>query len=100
MADDHDRDVWTNESSFIVPDKFLAAVGQSAPQFAEGNQEDAHEFLAFLLDIMHEDLNRVNIKPKIEEKEENMKDLEAQAAASWKNYLMRNKSVIVDVFQV
>jgi ubiquitin C-terminal hydrolase len=92
--------MWTNETPFVVPDKFIEALASTAPHFAEGNQEDSHEFLAFLLDILHEDLNRVTQKPRTEDKEEVHKELEVQAAASWKNYLLRNKSVIVDVFQV
>lgn len=40
-----------------------------APQFAGGTQEDAHEFLAYLLDLIHEDLNRVKNKPQIFESE-------------------------------
>ena len=39
-------------------------------------------------------------KPKYEEFEPKSKNIEEQAANAWKYYLMRNKSIIVDLFQV
>lgn len=42
------------------------AVGRFAPQFSGYQQQDSHELLAFLLDGLHEDLNRVKKKPYIE----------------------------------
>lgn len=38
-------------------------MAEKAPQFANFAQHDAHEFLSFLLDGLHEDLNRVRSKP-------------------------------------
>ncbi len=38
-------------------------VSEKATQFANFAQHDAHEFLSFLLDGLHEDLNRVRDKP-------------------------------------
>ena len=35
-------------------------------RFNDHNQHDAQEFMAFLLDLLHEDLNRVHVKPYIE----------------------------------
>ena len=51
--------------------------------------------------LYYKDLNRVIQKPYIEEKDYLGKVVhEDQAAEAWKSYLMRNKSVIVDLFQV
>jgi len=69
------------------------------PQFSYGTQEDCHEFLAYLLDMIHEDLNRVKKKPILTESEVKGRTVEEQAADSWKQYLLRNKSIIVDLFQ-
>ena len=41
-------------------------VGRFAPQFSGYQQQDSHELLAFLLDGLHEDLNRVKKKPYVE----------------------------------
>lgn len=40
-------------------------VGRFAPQFSGYQQQDSHELLAFLLDGLHEDLNRIRKKPYI-----------------------------------
>ena len=42
------------------------AVGRFAPQFSGYQQQDSQELLAFLLDGLHEDLNRVKKKPYVE----------------------------------
>jgi len=54
--------------------------------------------LAFLIDGIHEDLNRVKQKPFTETIEsENQADYEV-AQKSWENHLKRNQSVVVDLF--
>ena len=63
------------------------------------DQHDSQELLAFLLDGLHEDLNRVHKKPYVEIPDANGRPDELVAAESWKIYLMRNKSIIVDLFQ-
>lgn len=58
------------------------------------------EFLAFLLDGLHEDLNRVKIKPYNEIKDvDGISDKEV-ADEHWRNHLARNDSIIVDMCQV
>ena len=44
-------------------------VGRFAPQFSGYQQQDSQELLAFLLDGLHEDLNRVKKKPYVEIKD-------------------------------
>ena len=58
------------------------------------------EFLAFLLDGLHEDLNRVKCKPYIEAKGLEGSPDEEAAEEYWKNHLTRNDSIIVDACQV
>ena len=65
-------------------------------------QEDAHEFLAYFLDGIHEDLNRVpsHNKPYIDSLDVSPDaTMEAHAMIAWESYLKRNKSIIVDLFQ-
>lgn len=45
---------------FLLPQ---TQVGRFAPQFSGYQQQDSQELLAFLLDGLHEDLNRVKKKP-------------------------------------
>lgn len=58
------------------------------------------ELLAFLLDGLHEDLNRVKNKPYIETKDANGRPDEEFADECWENHKARNDSIIVDVCQV
>lgn len=48
---------------------YQVAVGRFAPQFSGYQQQDSQELLAFLLDGLHEDLNRIHKKPYIEQKD-------------------------------
>lgn len=61
------------------------------------NQQDTQEFLSYLLDGIHEDLNRVKIKPYVEVRDNEGRSDEVFAAESWENHLKRNRSIIVDL---
>jgi len=54
--------------------------------------------LGCLLDVIHEDLNRVKKRPAIEDKDDDKRSLDKQATEAWKNHLLRNRSIIVDLF--
>ena len=58
------------------------------------------ELLAFLLDGLHEDVNRVKKKPYAELKDSDGRPDEEVADEYWKNHLARNDSIIVDLCQV
>ena len=47
------------------------AVGRFKPEFSGYQQQDSQELMAFLLDGLHEDLNRIKRKPYVETKEAN-----------------------------
>ncbi len=53
------------------------------------SQHDAQEFLRFLLDGLHEDLNRVKVKPRIvyDEKAEDLLRYSRGHPAFFKNYV-------------
>ena len=46
----------------MTPAAFRGALVESAPRFGGAFQQDAQELLAFLLDGLHEDLNRVKVR--------------------------------------
>ncbi|CAM9411507.1 unnamed protein product [Ectocarpus sp. 12 AP-2014] len=96
------NDMWRSDKASLRPVDFKAQVGESMPLFAGYEQQDVQEFLAFLLDAVHEDLNRVpNADRKYVEAKE-AKEGEAEemvAMQAWKGYLERNRSIIVDLFQ-
>ncbi|KAE8722454.1 Ubiquitin carboxyl-terminal hydrolase 10 [Hibiscus syriacus] len=93
------RKLWSSGQTSIAPRVFKGKLARFAPQFSGYNQHDSQELLAFLLDGLHEDLNRVKQKPYIEMKEADDRPDEEVAAESWKNHKARNDSIIVDVCQ-
>lgn len=89
---------WRQEGTCIVPKYLLELVTKYAPHFQHGLQQDAHEFLSFFLDILHEELNRADKEspcPGLAHK----RSCENRAARSWRRYLRTNSSIIVDLFQ-
>lgn len=57
------------------------------------------ELLAFLLDGLHEDLNRIKKKPYNENPEVGDRPEAEVANEAWNNHKARNDSIIVDWFQ-
>eukprot|EP00299_Pterocystis_sp_00344_P019385 c9622_g2_i1.p1 GENE.c9622_g2_i1~~c9622_g2_i1.p1 ORF type:complete len:861 (-),score=224.95 c9622_g2_i1:116-2350(-) len=92
--------LWSGKFSHVVPREFKATLEKFAPQFVGTMQHDSQELLAFLLDGLHEDLNRVMKKPYVEVPDgTNNANDEQLAALSWEGYRKRNSSHIVDLFQ-
>eukprot|EP00347_Sterkiella_histriomuscorum_P013480 403364554 len=151
-----------NSHTKIYPIRFCKVIEKWASHFANGSQQDTQEFISYLLDCLHEDLNRayqrpapplvlinqqnlnvsfqagntnsfikgantaavqnqVNQEPQVNKLSilprrnaripepsndgdkmvlaPKQKQDEEEAMESWKNYLQKNKSVIVDLFQ-
>ncbi|KAI6649306.1 Ubiquitin carboxyl-terminal hydrolase 4 isoform X2 [Oopsacas minuta] len=90
--------MWSGDYAYLAPRDYKLTVGKFAPTFSGYAQQDSQEHISFLLDGLHEDLNRVMNKPYIELKELDKPD-DIAAQESWDRHLMRNKSIIVDTFQ-
>ncbi|OMH83045.1 Ubiquitin carboxyl-terminal hydrolase 4 [Zancudomyces culisetae] len=91
--------VWQGYEQSFGPVAFKHTIGKFAPQFVGYRQQDAPEFLAFLLDGLHEDLNRILDKPYVEIPDAGGRADAEVAAEQWEVYKKRNDSVIVDLFQ-
>ncbi|TCD71861.1 CSN-associated deubiquitinating enzyme Ubp12 [Steccherinum ochraceum] len=94
--------IWDGSGTSYSPRDFKAVLQRFAPQFGGYQQHDSQELVAFLLDGLHEDLNRVKKKPYVEKPDwegGGDKELVALARESWEGYMKRNDSVIVDLFQ-
>lgn len=95
------KQIWNDNPStwgLIAPLAFKNTCSKHNEQFVGFRQQDAQEFLAFLLDGLHEDLNRIlqkPIPPEIETEGRTDSDIAAEAL---KNYLSRNQSIITDLF--
>lgn len=97
--------LWSEQYTFVSPVTFREAITKFAPSFRGYDQHDSQEFLVFLLDGLHEDLNYVvNKPPPVEvtkEREMLLETLPQQIASvqEWEIYRRRNNSIIVDQFQ-
>ena len=60
------RLMWGNGASVVSPRNFKHVLGQFAPQFAGYGQQDSQEFCNYVLDKLHEDVNRILKKPYVE----------------------------------
>ncbi len=87
------------------PNNLQRTIAQLQSQYAGTEQHDSQEFLSFLLDGIHEDLNRVTLKPPAvmltPQEEAEMEKLPACIASDreWSRWMSRNNSVIADYFQ-
>ncbi|KAM4818786.1 cyclin-dependent kinase 16 isoform 4-T5 [Thomomys bottae] len=92
------KQAWSGYHRSIVPNVFKNKVGHFATQFLGYQQHDSQELLSFLLDGLHEDLNRVKNKEYVELCEANGRPDQEVAQEAWQNHKRRNDSVIVDTF--
>ncbi|KAL8516501.1 hypothetical protein ACS0TY_014953 [Phlomoides rotata] len=93
------RKLWAPGRGPVAPRPFKAKLARFAPQFSGCSQHDSQELLAFLLDGLHEDLNRVKHKPYIKSRDADDRPDEEVADEYWANHIARNDSIIVDVCQ-
>ncbi|THV02554.1 hypothetical protein K435DRAFT_345687 [Dendrothele bispora CBS 962.96] len=98
------RMMWSGDMPYLTPADFRRTVCLQNSQYNGTDQHDSQEFLSFLLDGIHEDLNRILVRPnntRTPEEEEKLERLPAQVASEqeWKLWRESNDSVIVDYFQ-
>ncbi|KAI5820883.1 hypothetical protein BZA77DRAFT_300177 [Pyronema omphalodes] len=90
--------------SSVAPREFKGTIGRFGPAFSGYQQQDTQEFLAFLLDGMHEDLNRIKQKPYVEKPDStdemvgDPEKIKKLAEDHWAIYKGRNDSAVADLF--
>jgi ubiquitin carboxyl-terminal hydrolase 4/11/15 len=96
--------VYNTNASSVTPSDFKRMLSKCGPQFSGYGQQDSQEFMSFLVDALHEDMNRIHKKPYIENPdsddsrvhdEDYIKEL---GNIFRENYRKRNDSVIHDLF--
>ena len=95
-----------SEEKILELSNFKYAIGIVDDRFSGFDQQDTHEFLSFLIDSIHEDLNRVIIKPILYRKSSDWeKNYDSslildklKSKIEWNNFLKRNQSIMVDLF--
>lgn len=90
------KDMWSADYLTVAPTEFKRTISNFAPQFAGYQQHDSQELMSFLLDGLHEDLNRVHQKPYVKTKEYDGEPDAQLASDSWQRHLLRNDSIVVD----
>lgn len=81
------------------PSKLKSIVGTVAQRFMGYEQQDAQELLRFLLDALHEDVNRVRSPPPYVELTEDPRASDvAMSEEWWRNYTARNDSELSALF--
>ena len=91
------KKLWQDNEQVIDLGKFKRAMGLCNDRFGGRSQQDTHEFVTFLIDSLHEDLNRVYNKIYIAKEERDLSD-NFKSKIEWNNFLRRNQSILVDLF--
>jgi len=93
------KSLWKGGGRIVDPSSLKGAINRFAPRFSGYNQEDSQEFLRYLLEGLHEDVNRVLTKPQpINTEIDSSLSVCEQAMEAWKRYLRRDNSYLVDMF--
>ncbi|CAG5122907.1 unnamed protein product [Candidula unifasciata] len=94
--------MWKSKTDGSVsPDAFKTQIQKFAPRFMGYAQQDSQEFLRYLLEGLHEDVNRVTKKPApiiLDDNQLEKRSDSGKAQEYWKAYLNRDNSMIVDIF--
>ena len=93
------EDLWKGDENAINPSYFKSIFAQFVRKFSGYAQQDSNEFLIYLLDKIHEDLNSITTKPYIEIEEKGKDESDEEASKRWwEKHLLRENSIIVDLF--
>eukprot|EP00051_Salpingoeca_urceolata_P016784 m.225035 g.225035 ORF g.225035 m.225035 type:complete len:672 (+) comp18780_c3_seq5:116-2131(+) len=92
--------MWCYRYKHVAPSWMVQMLAKCSSQFEMNQQQDCQEFCSFLLDAIHEDLNRVKRKPGYREDppSEGVPD-HILADQAWATHKSLNDSVVVDFFQ-
>ena len=90
--------IWYGKEVCVSPIQFKKAFGKMYNAFNNSRQQDTQEFISYLLDSLHEDLNRVIKKPYVVANDLSP-DLSDEEIYKIKKdlYLCRNQSFIADL---
>jgi len=93
------KHLWYGQNDSIEPYNFKETIGNIRTMFRGYQQQDTQEFLSFLLDGLHEDLNKVLNKPYVCPEDDLVFDNDIEEYKYFKKlFLARNQSLIIDLF--
>jgi len=90
--------MWMDKDRRTAPHNLKRVLGKRVARFSGYGQQDACELLNYLLDLIHEDLNRVKKKPYVEMPDHDGKRPDQEMSKLfWQAFLARNQSIVVDL---
>ncbi|XP_075983851.1 ubiquitin specific protease 32 isoform X2 [Anticarsia gemmatalis] len=94
------KEVWSCRARSVAPLRVRGCVSRWARALAGGGQHDAQELLAWLLDALHEDLNRAAAvpRPPAHHHDSDGRPDQVVAAEAWEQHTARNRSIMTDLF--
>ena len=78
--------MWSQQG-VVVPRHFKMQIGKCCEQFMGFDQQDSQEYISFLIDGLHEELNLRMKKPYIENPESKGRELNELGLEQWSNAL-------------
>ncbi|XP_070809962.1 ubiquitin carboxyl-terminal hydrolase 8 [Pituophis catenifer annectens] len=91
--------LWTGQYRYISPKDFKITIGKINEQFAGYSQQDSQELLLFLMDGLHEDLNKADNRKRYKEENNDQLDDFRASDLAWHKHKQLNESIIVALFQ-
>ncbi|MGH0162014.1 UNVERIFIED_CONTAM: hypothetical protein FKN15_002804 [Acipenser sinensis] len=91
--------LWSGQYKFISARDFKITIGKINDQFAGYEQQDSQELLLFLMDGLHEDLNKADNRKRYKEETTDHQDDNKAADLAWEKHKRLNESIIVALFQ-
>jgi len=92
------EEMWTSTDSSVKPKQFKEVVGRFKEEFGGRQQQDAQEFLTFLIDGLHEETNIVLSRPYMDLSDIPKTTMEDAAESCWSFNLLRNWSLFSFMF--
>ena len=91
------KEIWMGRDNRTAPYDLKRTLGNKISRFSGYGQQDSAELINYLLDLIHEDLNRVKTKPYVEVSEDMNRPEHVIAKEYWDGFQARNASIIVDL---
>jgi ubiquitin carboxyl-terminal hydrolase 8 len=99
------QSLYSNDNGVFEPTRFKSVIGSLNLSFRNCDQQDCAEFLNFVLDGLHEDLNECGNRPRepapTEQQEKKLEQMSIRVASTieWERYLKSDFSAILYFFQ-
>uniref|UniRef100_A0A1I7ZCM3 Ubiquitin carboxyl-terminal hydrolase 48 n=1 Tax=Steinernema glaseri TaxID=37863 RepID=A0A1I7ZCM3_9BILA len=91
-------ELWNGKKRSLAPIRLRNAVASKCEIFADRAQHDCQELLAFLLDFLHEELNKITVKKYVELRDSDGRGDAEVADEAWSVYQSREHSIVTDLF--